>query len=211
MTGPAVKDLTLDTIVVPDGQGRPFVRARVPRITRRFSSPLHTVANVPARLSGWRTELDHFLDRRAPLARLTDDSPEPDAGAELRFAVIGALEQGYAGGVATDVSGLITARLAIPDSIAESVDLAALRHDWLWWLNAAGELTEDARTAIGWAVDELEGHAYASYLWTLPPLVVSDVAQAIRYGIVVGDDPALTCAAVLRRLTGDACYWEDGD
>ena len=211
MTGPAVKDLALDTIMVPDSHGRPFVRARVPRITRRFSSPLHTVANVPARLSGWRTELEHFLDRRSPLARLTDDSSEPDAGTELRFAVISALEQGYAGGVSTDVSGLVTARLAIPDSIAESIDLAALRHDWLWWLNAAGVLSEDARTAIGWAVDELEGHAYASYLWTLPPLVVSDVAQAIRYGVVVGDDPALTCAAALRRLTGEARYWEDGE
>jgi hypothetical protein len=209
VSGAAVRDLALDTIVVPDRYGRPFVRARVPRITRRFLSELHTVANVPARLSGWRAELDHFLDRRSPLARLTEESSEPDAGADLRVAVIGALEQGYDGGVSTDVSGLVSARLAIPDTIAETIDLAALRHDWLWWLNAAGVLDEDVRTAVAWAVEDLEGRAYASYLWTLPPLVVSDVAQAVRYGALVGDDPALTCAAVLRRLTGDARYWED--
>jgi hypothetical protein len=65
------------------------------------------------------------------------------------------------------------------------------------------------RTAVARAVDELEGRAYASYLWTLSPLVVSDVAQALRYGVLVGDDPALTCAAVLRRLTGESRYWEE--
>lgn len=202
-------EIAVDTIAIPDRHGRPFVHARVPRITRRFCSPLHTVANMSARLAGWRSELEHFLDRRVPLARLTEESPEPDAGAQLRSAVVDALEQGYSGGVATDLAGTVTARLAMPDAIAETIDLAALRHDWLWWLNAAGVLDQDARTAIGWAIDELEGRTYSSYLWTLPPLIVRDVAQAIRYGILVGDDPALTCAAVLRRLTGEPRYWDE--
>jgi hypothetical protein len=203
------RNTDLETLVVPDLYGRPWIHARVPRISRRFYSPLHTVANVPARLAGWESELEHFLDRRLPVARLAEDSPEPDSGAKLRRAVVDALEQGFSGGVAADLAGSLTARLAIPEAIAGAVDLPALRHDWLWWLNAAGLLDEDVRVAVSWAINELEGRAFASYLWSLPPMIASDVAQALRYGIVVGDEPALTCAAVLRRLTGDPRFWEE--
>jgi hypothetical protein len=201
--------MELDELVVPDAYGRPFIRARVPRITRRFSSPLHTTANVTARLGGWRSELSHFLDGRVPVARLTEDSVEPDAAADLRRSVIDALELGFLGGVTSDVAGGLTARLALPDAIAETMDLAALRHDWLWWLNAAGILDDRVRVAVAHAVDELEGRAFGSYLWSLPPMTTADVGQALRHGALIGDEPAMTCAAVLRSLTGESRYWQE--
>jgi hypothetical protein len=37
---------------------------------------------------------------------------------------------------------------------------------------------------------------------------VSDIAPATRYGILVGDEPALTCDAV-RRVTGDPRFCEE--
>jgi hypothetical protein len=203
------RDHETEALTISDQFGRPLVTARVPKIERRFRSALHDIASIPYRFAGWESELQLFLAGHAPLARLIEDGHDPEANADLRRAVLDVLEQGFGGGVATDVTGATTARIAIPDGIADTVDLAALRHDWLWWLDAAGVLTEDARTAIAWGVDELERRTYECYLWSLPTLKTRDIAEAIQYGIVVGDDPAMTCAAVLRRLTGERRYWED--
>jgi hypothetical protein len=139
------RELETETLTIPDVYGRPLIHARVPKIQRRFRSPLHDASSMPPRLGGWQSELAQVLGGCAPLARLAEESLEPDAGAVLRRAVCDALEQGFAGGIAVDVTGATTGRIAIPDAIAETVDLSALRHDWLWWLNAAGELNDDAR------------------------------------------------------------------
>jgi hypothetical protein len=42
-----------------------------------------------------------------------------------------------------------------------------------------------------------------------PVMSSRDIAAAIQYGLVIGDDPALTCAAVLRRLTGRSVFWDE--
>jgi hypothetical protein len=203
------RDHETEALTITDQLGHPLVTARVPKIQRRFRSALHDIASIPYRFAGWESELQYFLAGHAPLARLVEDGHDPEAAADLRRSVLDALEQGFGGGVATDVTGATTGRIAIPDGIADTVDLAALRHDWLWWLDAAGVLTEDARTAIAWGVDELERRSYECYLWSLPVLKTRDIAEAIQYGVVVGDDPAMTCAAVLRRLTGERRFWED--
>lgn len=203
-----MKPVEVETVAVPDRYGRPFIYARVPTVPRRFHSPLHDVANMPPRLSGWRAELGHCLAGRMPFARLVEESSDPDAEAALRYAVIGALEQGFSGGVAIGMPGTATGRIAMPDAITDTVDLEALRHDWLAWLRAADVLDYDARVAVTYAIEQLGMSAYASYTWSLPEMVAEDPAQAIQYGIVVGDDPAMTCAAVLRALTGDHRFWE---
>jgi hypothetical protein len=60
-TGGWELDVELDEVAIPDRSGRPFVIARVPRIERRFASPMHTVAGMAPRLGSWRDELSAFL------------------------------------------------------------------------------------------------------------------------------------------------------
>src|SRR4051794_23045657 len=108
-------DHETEVLTIPDRFGRPLVTARVPKIQRRFRSAQHDIASISYRFAGWESELQHFLAGHEPLARLTEDSLDPEAAADLRRAVLDVLEQGFGGGVATDVTGATTARIAIPD------------------------------------------------------------------------------------------------
>jgi hypothetical protein len=56
-------------------------------------------------------------------------------------------------------------------------------------------------------VAELRARSYADFLWRLDSLGTYEPSLALQHGAIVGDDPATTCAFVLKDLTGDAAYW----
>jgi hypothetical protein len=40
-------------------------------------------------------------------------------------------------------------------------------------------------------------------------MTAADIGRALRHGALIGDEPAMTCAAVLRSLTGESRYWQE--
>jgi hypothetical protein len=216
-TGGWVLDAELDEVAIPDRSGRPFVIARVPRIERRFASPMHTVAGMAPRLGNWRDELAAFLAGQLPSARLSEETSLDSERAELRAAVIRAIQEGFAGSLKVDAEGEVYGYLARPDRIAATIDVDALAADYEAWFAAAGvvddALGDDAAEIseeLGWAIDDLRERCYSDYLHSLgnERYAGGRVRGAVVDGIVVGDDPAQTCAYLLRDLTGDQRLWE---
>ncbi len=209
-------DCELEEIPVPDANGTPIVIARVPRIERRFASPMHTDAGMRARMGDWRREHHAFLGGVLPTARLSEQTSITSEQAALRAAVIRAIEEGFAASLNVDRHGEVYGYLARPTAIADGVDLDALDHDWRAWLVGAG-ITEDLGDdytetieQVDWAMQDLAENDYSDYLHSLGALLHGDntVHAAIVNGIVVGDEPARTCAFLLRELTGDQRLWE---
>ena len=147
-TGGWPLDVELDELALLDRAGRPFVIARVPRIERRFTSAMHTPAGMTPRLGNWRDELAAFLAGQLPSARLNEETSLDSERAELRAAVIRAIQEGFAGSLKVNADGDVYGYLARPDRIAATIDLDALAADYEAWFEAAGvvdaELGEDA-------------------------------------------------------------------
>jgi hypothetical protein len=206
----------LETIVLPDPDGMRCVYARVPRIDRRFASAMHTPENHAVRDGPWAAAMDAVLASRIPVAQL---AVRAEASGELRRRLIGALEEGYLGGVAGGGLGWLEARVAIPDAICDTVDLDALLADYTAWMAAAGvldapaDLDEPDDTTVAGAlslVPDLLEDLYADHLWDLGWLGGAwGLSGQIIHGLVVGDEPAVTCAHVLGRLLGDdRTFWQ---
>jgi hypothetical protein len=206
----------LDELALTDQAGRPFVIARVPRIARQFSSPMHTLAGMTPRLGTWRDELAAFLAGQLPSARLREDTSLDTERSALRRAVVSAIEEGFAGSLKVDADGEVYGYLARPDRIASTIDIAALAADYGAWFEAAGiELLAPEDVAyvneqLTFAVEDLRESCYSTYLHCLGEKRAgyAPVQGAIVDGIVVGDDPAQTCAFLLRDLSGDQRLWE---
>jgi integrase len=84
-TGGWELDVELDEVAIPDRSGRPFVIARVPRIERRFASPMHTVAGMAPRLGSWRDELAAFLAGGGTLGPLQQLLGHEDIATTARY------------------------------------------------------------------------------------------------------------------------------
>jgi hypothetical protein len=217
-TGGWVLDVELDELPLLDRAGQPFVIARVPRIVRRFTSAMHTPAGMTPRLGNWRDELAAFLAGQLPSARLSEETSLDSERAELRAAVIRAIQEGFAGSLKVDAEGEVYGYLARPDRIAATIDVDALAADYEAWFAAAGvvaaELGDDAAEIseqLGWEIEDLRERCYSDYLHSLGEeryRAGGRVRGAVVDGIVVGDDPAQTCAFLLRELTGDQRLWE---
>lgn len=215
-----IDDLEVVPLVSPDG--RTMLEARVPRIRRRFRSDLHAVENTTTQMGPWPGELDLVLNRKAPIAQL-----EPDyyydgdvviSSAEIRRVVCKALAEGFAGGFIIDAEGLVHGRVALPDRIDDTVDLEALRADYTAWFDAAGVLEVKPRAQWGWEDTVAEELSYAindlldrptwsEHLWELDHYATGTVDGGIKHGLVVGADPARTCAFILSRITDDSDRW----
>jgi hypothetical protein len=208
----------LEELVIRTADGRTVIVARVPQIERRFSSTMHTAAGMTPRLGSWREELAAFLSGALPSARLREDTSQDSERAALRAAVIRALEEGFAASLTVDAEGEVAGRVTRPDRIARAVDLDALEHDHLAWLAAAGvdrELGDDAEEILEqlrWAIADLKEKCWSDYLHSLGEerYRSGPIMGAIVDGLVAGDDPAQTCAFMLRDLTGDDRLWEAG-
>jgi hypothetical protein len=208
----------LEQLVIRAADGRTVITARVPRIERRFSSPMHTAAGMTPRLGSWREELAAFLNGLLPSARLREDTSRDSERAALRGAVIRALEEGFSASLVVDDEGEVSGRVARPERIARTVDLDALEHDYLAWLAAAGvdgalgdgEDAADIIEQVRWAIDDLREKCWSEYLHSLGDerYYSAPVMGAIIDGLITGDDPAQTCAFLLRDLTGDQRLWE---
>jgi len=216
-TGGWVLEVELDELAQLDRAGQPYVIARVPRIERRFMSAMHTPAGMPPRLGNWRDELAAFLTGQLPSARLSEETSLDSERAELRAAVIHAIQEGFAASLKVDAEGEVYGYLARPDRIAATIDLDALAADYEAWFAAAGVvdpgLGDDAAEIskqLGWAIEDLRERCYSDYLHSLGDerYRAGRVQGAIVDGIGVGDDPAKTCAFLLRDLTGDQRLWE---
>ena len=206
----------LETVVLPAPDGMRCVYARVPRIDRRFASAMHTPDNHAVRDGPWPAAMDGVLASRMPVAQL---SVRAEASGELRRRLIGALEEGYLGGVAGCGLGWLEARVAIPDAICDTVDVDALLADYTAWMAAAGVLNgpqdphEPDGSTVARALDlvpALLDELYADHLWDLGWLSGSwGLSGQIIHGLVVGDEPAVTCASALGSLLGDnRTFWQ---
>jgi hypothetical protein len=117
-----------------------------------------------------------------------------------------------------NAEGEVYGYLARPDRIAPTIDVDALAADYEAWFAVAGvvdaELGDDTAEIseeLGWAIADLRERCYSDYLHSLGDeryRAGGRVNGAIVDGIVVGDDPAQTCAYLLRELTGDLRLWE---
>ena len=210
-------DVALEDVAIPDRAGRRFIIARVPRIERAFASPMHTVAGMPVRLAGWREELRAFLAGQLPSARLREDTSMPSEQADLRAAVVAAIEDGFAASLKIDAAGEVYGYLARTERIAEAIDVDALGADYEAWFDAAGvtdpQLGEEGAGVaeqLAWALEDLRERCYSDYLHSLGDERYGPerIRGAIVDSVVVGDDPAQTCAYLLRDLTGDQRLWE---
>jgi hypothetical protein len=211
----------LEVVPVLGLDGRPFLEARVPRIERRFRSDLHRPENRTVQLGSWRGELEQVRRRRAPIARLVTDEAhlladhDPGDSEAIRSAVIGALADGFVGGIMTWDEGVgeprVEGRVALPDRIADTVDLDDLRADYERWFAAADVLDVRPMERYGWkdseTVAELIGHAFddlgltwSTHLWELDRYGPGSVDGGIKHGLVTGADPAQTCAYILSRI-----------
>lgn len=205
----------LEEIAHRDQAGTVFLIARVPRIARRFSSPMHAAQNLTPRLGSWRLELAAFRGGQLPTARLYEQTSQPSEQAAVRQAVVSAIEEGYAASLRVDAEGEVYGYLARPDRIANTIDLEALHADWTDWLTLAGVYETDEgdtiRDEVAAAVEELGEACYSDFLHKLGDLKYSHggrVDGSLMDGIVVGDDPGSTCAFVLSQLTGDQRLWD---
>lgn len=205
----------LESIVVPEADGT-WIHARVPRIERTFWSPMHRLEHHAIQYGPWRGALDAVLGHRMPLALLYPGEDE-DAG-DLRRRVIAAMEEGFPGGVTVSGDGALTGRVALPDAICDTVDVEALVADYTAWMAAAEILDrpEDdwdpdaltVREAVEIVLNVLEP-GYGDYLWDVdrPPGLTGQIVR----GLVLGHDPAATCAFALAGLLGDGrTFWRTG-
>jgi hypothetical protein len=209
----------LEEVLMPGADGRPFLVARVPRIERLFRSPMHQVQTMTSRMGRWRLELDAVLGRRMPSGRLVLRGPHEPAE-ELREAVVDAMRQGLSAALVHPAGDEPRARVALPDVIAETIDLNALGADWTAWLQAAeipneihapfGGLEDDAYQQVATAITILQEdqRTYADWLFELDDVRGDGIERHLIEGVVRGDDPATTVAYVLKDLTGDQRLWE---
>ncbi|HLI58570.1 MAG TPA: hypothetical protein VKV21_02785 [Solirubrobacteraceae bacterium] len=206
----------LDEISVLSPTGLPLLTARVPKITRRFASPMHVRRILSHGPDLWESQLLAFIAGNVPTVRLWQTRRASSDGAELRDSVVYAMEHGTPGTLFVDVDGYVSGTLALPNRIADTIDLDALNADYLNWFTAAGIPASDADYAalnifhqLDDTITELSDARYADYLVddrrTEPEGLVS---QSIRTGILFGDDPGVTCASILERLSGDRRLWE---
>ena len=162
-----------EDVVLADRAGQPFVIARVPRIARRFSSRMHTIAGMTPRLGTWREELAAFLVGQLPSARLREDTSVDSERSALRKAVVSAIEEGFAGSLKVDADGEVYGYLARPDRIASTIDVAALAADYRAWFDAAGiellgpEEAAEVQGQLTFAVEDLLENCYSTYLHCL--------------------------------------------
>lgn len=196
-----------ETVELLDAAGRVFQIARIPRIERRFSSPMHSCASLPVQLGPWNGELEALRDGRMPFARLSDPAGDPLHGPFIRAAVIEALTEGYAAALHTQPDGSASADLARTDAICDTVDLEDLKHDVRVWLAGAGALDEQAEEQIADAICVLSESSYADYLLRATDLPAATLHGAIEKAIVTGQDPATAIAFYLAQCTGEAFYW----
>lgn len=136
-------------------------------------------------------------------ARLSEETSLDSERAELRVAVIRAIQEGFAGSLKVNADGDVYGYLARPDRIASTIDLDALAADYEAWFATAGvvdsELGDEAAEIfeeLGWAIDDLRERCYSDYLHSLGEeryRAGGRVRGAVVDGIVVGDDPGQTC------------------
>ena len=205
----------LETVVLPAPDGMTCVYARVPRIDRTFASAMHRPGNHALGDGPWPATMDAVLARRMPAAQLY---VQAESSAELRRRLIGALEEGCLGGVAGCGLGWLEARVAIPDAIAATVDVDALLADYTAWMAVAGALDrpedphEPDGTTVARSLDlvpNLLEDLYADHLWDLDWLASWGISGQVIHGLVVGDDPAVTCAKLLGSVLGDdRTFWQ---
>lgn len=218
----ATDEHDLEVIPVCDAHGRPFLQAAVPRIDRQFHSSFHRVDNAHARLRSWREQLDLVLSHCAPTAQLFPDrtnlgaTPVPNDDIAIRAAVGDAIAGGFAGELVAHGRAGVCGYVASPEVISETIDLDALGEDYRGWFAAAGVTSAvdrspgDVERQVAWAIRDLSGCTYASHFRHLADpyrFAGLRVDAVITYGLVVGDDPARTCAWLLRHITGDDRWW----
>jgi hypothetical protein len=207
-------DCELEAVEIPDRAGRTFIVGRVPKIERRFASPMHTVAGMAPRLGDWRDEVQAVLAGVLPTGRLTEPTGAASEVDAVRQTVVSCLYQGLAAGLTVYADGA-AGRVAIPDRIDATIDLDALAHDYRGWLTAVDDahpvVEVGAFEQIDWAVEQMRTGRphYSDYLWDLSfDKRPSSVTDTIISGVVWGNDPAMTCAFLLKNLTGDGRLWE---
>lgn len=206
----------LDEHTVLDVWGHPPITVRTPRIVRRFNSPQHTLESTARSRGPWGVQFIAFMCNRIPFAKLRAPNAAESDHAELRACVVYAIENGAAGLLRVDHDGQPQGELARPDRIADAIDLDALSSDYEAWLTAAGINSDlgstalDVRAELAAAIGELRTSRYCDYLDCIDPY--RDSAGFIRVliidGIVLGEDPAVTCAFILAGLTGDPRLWQ---
>lgn len=209
----------LDEISMLSPAGLPLLTARVPKITRRFASPMHVGRVLNHGRDLWESQFLAFIAGNVPTVRLWQTGWTGSDGAELRDSVVYAMDHGTPGTLFVDADGYVSGTLALPNRIADTFDLDALNADYLNWFTAAGIDADLASDADDVALDifhqlddtitELSDARYADYLFD-PRRTDSEglVSQSIRTGILFGNDPAVTCASILERLSGDRRLWE---
>lgn len=117
--------------------------------------------------------------------------------ADLRAAVLAAIEDGFAVSLKIDAAGEVYGHLARTERIAEAIDVDALGADYEAWFDAAGvtdpQLGEEGAGVaeqLAWAREDLRERCYSDYLHSLGDERYGPerVRGGIVDGIVVGDD-----------------------
>lgn len=151
---------------VPQANGVPFLRAYVPRVDRRFDSPLHQLDTAALVHQGWIDLMAGLTAERCPFVRLDFEGEgwSRDGGADLgRKVVIDALEAGYAAAlVVADDMAYMYADIPRTELIGETIDLSALQHDVEAWLRGAGVWDGQAAAEVDQAMSFWPGPDTAS-------------------------------------------------
>jgi hypothetical protein len=165
----------------------------------------------------WPSELRELLERRAPYVRLYVDSDDPAERVAFRRTVTALIEQGYAGAVVVTAGGDCYGAAALPDPIASTIDLDALEADYRAWFAAAALDEADPGPhdppleALAAAIQTLRDTCYSHFVLMDSELAPStEIRGSIVRGIVIGEDPAQTCARILASITGDRRLWRSG-
>jgi hypothetical protein len=203
----------LEDLDVSSGSGGSRILVRVPSTARQFRSPMHRLERRGP-TAAWRGEVRALLERRVPYIRVYEETGDADRRLEFREAIVRLIEEGYAGAVVATATGNRYAAAALPDAIAATVDLDALETDYRAWFVAAGVDHADPGTLnppleeLSAAIQTLRDACYSHFVLSDTDLVPStDVRGSIVRGIVVGEDPAQTCASLLAHITGDTRLW----
>jgi hypothetical protein len=207
----------LDEVRLLDSAGAPLLIARVPRIERNFTSPLHTAASNLRGQGPWGPQFLSFVQGDVPVVRMWASGRTQAERDQLRDSLVYVIENGCPGRLTVDVDGIVNGDLALNEPIVDTIDLDALYIDYVNWFTSAGidaDLSDGSEALeiihqLGDTIDELRRARYADYLLGWGPIDPEGfVPKRIRTGILFGDDPAVTCASILERLTGDRRLWE---
>jgi hypothetical protein len=206
----------LEEIVLLSTRDLPLLTARLPAIDRQFSSPLHTSISILRGRGPWEPQFLAFIGGRTPAVRMRESRWFDSERTQLRDCAVYAIESGCPGTLTVDADQIVNVELALDDRIADTIDLDALKADYTNWfarggINAGlGGVACEIMRALGDTIAELRRTRYAD-----PALgdatqhgLLSFMSNRIRTGILFGDDPAMTCASILERFTGDRRLWE---